>query len=168
MKCCQNILEINISEALWSFPCVCVKAGSSQDTELVLCDHLGHCTSWFTCPTGLWLFLAFAPGPLPAPPSLRGAPALWWWAAPTAWRQCPASPSPLMMKVSPDCNICLHFYSQYVSVSPLEALTGRTFTCLFTCSWGGCVKPAEDQDSQQQHRGQALISQGPGRPSTLW
>lgn len=59
-------------------------------------------TFWFPPSACLGLFIAFDLGPPLAPPSLRGAPVLWWWPAPTAWRQCPASPCPRMMKVLSD------------------------------------------------------------------
>lgn len=59
-------------------------------------------TFWFPPSACRWLFIAFDLGPPLAPPSLRGAPVLWWWPAPTAWRQCLASPCPRMMKVPSD------------------------------------------------------------------
>lgn len=45
-------------------------------SNLVKTQRWCDCTSWFTCPTGLCPLEAFALGPPPAPPSLRGAPAL--------------------------------------------------------------------------------------------
>lgn len=75
------------------------------------------------------LFLAFALGRPPAPPSLRGAPVLWWWAAPTAWRQCPALPSPRMMKV----NSCwlINFDILFVYASVLFMMSDLFFSTRF-------------------------------------